>query len=192
LSQAAFARSFREIPGDELRGFFFRGIPLKYVATPLSALGSKISGGRYNAAGAFEVYYLAPNPEVALRETRAIDTGGAPKRIAPLTLFSVDVELQCVVDLTKEETLRALDVKAAQLVVDWRGVLLNGQTPVTHEIGAAARAAGVEALAYPSVRAPGAANLAVIVDLLRRGSRLRINPPDGFEPGVATEVTGTR
>jgi RES domain-containing protein len=192
LSQAAFARSFREIPGDELRGFFFRGIPLKYVATPLSALGSKISGGRYNAAGTFEVYYLAPNPEVALRETRAIDADSAPKRIAPLTLFSIDVELQSVVDLTKEETLRALDVKAAQLVVEWRVAVLNGQTPITHDIGAAARLANVEALIYPSARAPGAANLAVILGRLRRGSRLRINPPDGFEPGVATEVIGTR
>jgi hypothetical protein len=125
-------------------------------------------------------------------ETRVIRFSSAPKRITPLTLFSVDVELQHVVDLTKDETLRALGVRPAKLTVDWRAVVLTGQTPITHDIGAAARAAGVEALVYPSARAPGAANLAVIVDRLRRGSRLRINPPDGFGPGVATEVTGTR
>jgi hypothetical protein len=42
------------IPGAPLRGFFFRAIRLKYVTAPLSALGSKFDGGRYNAAGAFE------------------------------------------------------------------------------------------------------------------------------------------
>jgi RES domain-containing protein len=192
LSQAAFDRAFHEIPGEELRGFFFRGIPLKYVATPLSALGSKIGGGRYNAAGAFEVYYLAPNPEVALRETRAIGRSGAPKRIAPLALSSVDCELQHVVDLTKNETLRALRVTTDELTDDWRAIVLEGKTPATHDIGAAARAAGVEGLIYPSARLSGASNLAVIVDRLRRDSRLRINPPDGFGPGVAIEVAGKR
>jgi RES domain-containing protein len=192
LSQAAFTRAFREIPGAALRGFFFRGIPLKYVATPLSALGSKVSGGRYNATGAFEVYYLAPNPEMALRETRATGPSGAPKRIAPVTLFSVDTELQHVVDLTKDKALRALGVTADKLTGDWRAIVLDEKVPVTHDIGAAARAADVEALIYPSARAPGAANLAVIVDRLRRGSGLRINPPDGFGAGVATEVTGIR
>jgi RES domain-containing protein len=192
LSLAAFTRAFREIPGDQLRGFFFRGIPLKYVATPLSALGSKLSGGRYNAAGAFEVHYLAPNPEVALRETRAIASRSMPRRIAPLTLFSVDVELQHVVDLTNDGVLQALRLAATSLTTDWRAMVLNGQTPITHDIGAAARAVGVEALIYPSARVPGAADLAVIIDRLRRGSRLRINPPDGFGPGVAIEVNGTR
>jgi RES domain-containing protein len=190
LSQAAFTRAFREIPGELLRGFFFRGIPLKYVATPLSALGSKLSGGRYNAASAFEVYYLAPNPEVALRETRATASDSPPRRIAPLTLFSVDVELQQIVHLTKDEIRRALGVTSADLTTDWHAIVLHGQTPITHGIGAAARAAGFEALIYPSARAPGAANLAVIVERLRVGSKLSINPPDGFEPGVATEVIG--
>jgi RES domain-containing protein len=192
LSQTAFARAFREIPGDELRGFFFRGVPLKYVATPLSALGSKISGGRYNAANAFEVYYLAPNPKVALHETRAIRPRDAPKRIAPLVLFSVDCELQYVVDLTRDETLHALRVTTRDLTDEWRATVLEGKIPVTHDIGGAARTAAVEALIYPSARLPGASNLAVIVDRLRRDSRLRINPPDGFNRDVATEITGKR
>jgi hypothetical protein len=35
-------------------------------------------------------------------------------------------------------------------------------------------------LRYPSARAPGTANLAIIVDRLQRESVLRINPSDGF------------
>lgn len=189
---AAFTRSFREIPGAALRGFFFRGIPLKYVATPLSALGSRVGGGRYNAAGSFDVYYLAPNPDVALHETRSIDASGAPKRIAPLALFSVDVELQHVVDLTRDETLRILGMASADLTREWRALVLAGETPTTHTIGAAARAAGVEALVYPSARVPGAANLAIIVDRLRRGSTVRVNPTEGFDAEATIEIVGTR
>jgi RES domain-containing protein len=74
---------FSKIPELKLQGPFFRGIPLRYVATPLSALGSKISGGRYNAIGAFEVFYLAPTPAVALSEVTAVASGAAPIRIAP-------------------------------------------------------------------------------------------------------------
>jgi hypothetical protein len=107
-------------------------------------------------------------------------------------LFSVDCELRHVVDLTRDETLRTIRVTADDLTDDWRAIVLEGKVPITHDIGAAARAAGVEALIYPSARLSGASNLAVIVDRLRRGSRLRINPPDGFDPGVATEIAGKR
>jgi hypothetical protein len=100
--------------------------------------------------------------------------------------------LQHVVDLTKSETLRMLDVAATELTTEWRAHLLAGETPITHEIGAAARAAGIEALMYPSARVSGSANLAVIVDRLRRGSRLRINPAEGFDPRATIEITGSR
>ncbi len=184
--------AFQTIPGAPLRGFFFRAIRLKYVTAPLSALGSTINGGRYNAAGAFEVYYLAPNAAVALRETQAVDPSGVPKRIMPLTLFTIDVELQRVVNLADDGTLGVLGLAADELTTEWRAAVLAGTTPITHAIGDAARTAEVEALIYPSARVRGANNLAVIVDRLRRGSRLRINPAEGFGPGTTIEVSGTR
>jgi RES domain-containing protein len=106
------------------------------------------------------------------------------------TLFSVDVELQHVVDLTKDETLRLFGVTADELTEDWRAIVLDEKIPITHAIGAAAREAGVEALVYPSARLSGASNLAVIVDRLRCGARLRINPPDGFAPPLQLRSLG--
>jgi RES domain-containing protein len=122
------------------------------VTAPLSALGSKINGGRYNAAGAFEVYYLAPNAEVALRETQAVDPSSVPKRIMPLTLFTIDVELQRVVDLADDGTLGVLGVTADELTTEWRAAVFAGTTPITHAIGEAARTAEVDALIYPCAR----------------------------------------
>jgi RES domain-containing protein len=40
--------------------------------TPLSAIGSRVRGGRYNRKGAFEAFYLANTQETALYETEAI------------------------------------------------------------------------------------------------------------------------
>lgn len=117
-SRAAFTHALQTIPGAPLRGFFFRAIRLKYIGVPLSALGSKINGGRYNAAGTFEVYYLAPNVDVTMHETQAVDPSGVPKRIAPLTVFTIDVELQHIVDLTSNATLSALSVTAADLTTE--------------------------------------------------------------------------
>lgn len=191
MTRAALTRALQTVPGARLRGFFFRAIRLKFVATPLSALGS-LNGGRYNAAGSFEVYYLAPNADVALCETQAVDPSGVAKRIIPLALFTIDVDLQHVVDLTTKAALRALNVSAPELTTEWRAVTLGGRTPITHEIGAAARKAEIEALLYPSARVDGAANLAVIVDRLRRGSTLSINPAEGFGSGTTIEVNGTR
>ena len=145
----------RAIPGAGLRGFFFRAIRLKYIATPLSALGSKLNGGRYNAPGSFEVFYLAPNAEVALRETQAVDPSGVPKRITPLTLFTIDVELQYIVDLTNDAALRALNLSAASITHEWRAAASAGTTPITHEIGTSARRADVEALLYRGARRGG-------------------------------------
>ena len=158
----------------------------------LSALGSKLNGGPYNAPGSCEVYYIAPNAEVALRETQAVDPSGVPKRITPLTLFTIDVELQYIVDLTNDAALRALNLSAASITHEWRAAASAGTTPITHEIGTSARRADVEALLYPSARVRGAANLAVIVDRLRVGSTLRINPAEGFGPGTPIVVHGTR
>jgi RES domain-containing protein len=121
-----------------------------------------------------------------------VEPNGAPKRIIPLALFTVDVDLQHVVDLTTDAALRALNVSVAQLTAEWRVVTLAGKRPITHDIGAAAREAEFEALLYPSARVDGATNLAIIVDRLRRGSTLSINPAEGFVPGTTIEVNGTR
>lgn len=186
--RAFFKAAFIRIPGAPLGGCFVRGIRLIYISEPLSALGSIQTGGRYNAPGAFEVHYLAPNTDVVLRET---GTSGV-KRIAPRAMFSIDVELAHVVDLGHSDVSTALNVSRADLLIDWRDELLKGRTPITHEIGAAARDAGVEALLVPSARVPGEMNLAVIADRLRVGSLVRINPAEGFPSSAEIEIRGRR
>ena len=60
-----------------LMGTAFRAVNLRYVETPLSAVGSILTGGRYNPKGAFEVLYLAENATTTLLEVQfAASSGG--------------------------------------------------------------------------------------------------------------------
>jgi len=76
--------------------------------------------GRLTERLVVEVHYLAPNAEVAFHETQAVDPGGIRKPIIPVTLFTIDEELQYVVDLTNDAALRAFNVSAAGLTGEWR------------------------------------------------------------------------
>jgi RES domain-containing protein len=190
MRRADFTDKFMGIPGAPLRGFFFRVVPLAYIATPLSALGS-LGGGRYNAAATFQIYYVTEKPDVTLYETRIIDAALPPHPVRPTILFTVEANLQHVVDLTDAATCAALGVTTAELLVNWKEELLAGNVPITQDVGAGAREADIEALIVPSARVDGAKNLAIIVDRLRAGSSLKIDPKDGFADD-AILITGTR
>lgn len=184
--------AFRTIPGAPLRGSFFRAIPLEHRTTPLSAIGSIKRGGRYNPANEFEAYYLAESPETTLDELRVVAPNIAPTRMKPIVTFAVDVALQHTVDLTGSKAKTTLHVMESDLLVEWRALVARGDIPTTHEIGIAARRADVEALRVPSARLSGAANLVVLVDRLRLGSSITIEPSTGFESGTQVKIEGRR
>jgi len=182
------------IPAAPLRGSFFRGLPLAHVATPLSTIGSMRRGGRYNAKGTFEMFYLADRPDNSLREVGMLtDDGDAPIAVPspPFVICTIDVVLQRVLDLRDDDTRRKLDVSLDDLVSAWRLIVARGHVPMTHTLGAAARDAEIEALLVPSGKYPGSSNLAVIRDRLRAGSSFSIHKADGFPAGAETTVHGT-
>jgi RES domain-containing protein len=190
MARADLISGFKTIPGVSLRGSFFRAIPLVHISSPLSAVGSLARGGRYNAAGGFEAFYIARSPDTTLYELQVISPRSAPTRTKPLITFTIEVDLQAVVDLTSRANVHALGLTPADLIVEWKAVLIAGGVPITHDIGSAARDAGVEAIIVPSARQPGATNLVIFPDRLRHGSSVRIDPPDGFPPGTRLVISG--
>lgn len=193
--EAQLRRVFATL-GQPARGSFFRLVKLKYQHPPLSAIGSKDIGGRYNAAKEFEILYAADGAPTALHETnivvRAPDGSQVTVVSAPYILFSVSYQLQAVVDLTVPQTQRDLGIALDELLVDWRPLVKRGETPLTHRIGRAARGAGAEALIVPSAKSPGTANIAIIIDQLLIGSSYEIAHPEGFRAGTPTQVHGIK
>ena len=192
-------RRFREVfetLGQPARGSFLRAIRLKYRNEPLSAAGSIKTGGRYNPKGAFEVLYMAHQGDTVLREIRLVqdDASGAIVTIPtpPYILMTVHYEVSFAVDLCDSDVQTRLGITPDFLVQHWEIDDLKGKVPITHDLGRAARAAGIEALIVPSARHPGYQNIAIIKDQLLTTSFVRIHQPDGFDPGVETETRGTK
>jgi RES domain-containing protein len=168
-------------------------IPLEFVGTPLSAIGSIASGGRYNTRSDFEALYLADRPDNSLREVRMLrDDAGFPIAVpaAPRIIFTVDVRLQRVVDLTDDSVCALFGVSFDELIAPWRLIVALGRVPTTHALGAAARNVGVEALIVPSAQHPGSRNLVVMPDRLLLGSSVRIHRPRGFAADVGVTIEG--
>ncbi len=138
--------------------------------------------------------YFADRPDNSLREIGMLtDDDGAPIAVPSpsFIICTVDVLLQHAIDLRDADTRRKLGVSLDELVSAWRLIVAQGNVPVTHALGAAARVAEIEALLVPSAKYPGSSNLAVIRDRLREGSKFSIYKADGFPAGTETAIRGT-
>lgn len=159
-----------------LAGTAFRAVNLRHVETPLSAVGSVLTGGRYNAKGTFEALYLAENPTTTLLEVQfAASSGGrfVAQPHDPYVVFSVAFRLQRLVDLHDPRNLAQLGLSPTDLQRPWRLKQARGEPVLTQKIGRALFDLGHEGLNYPSAT-DGTANLAVFPDNLRPGSALEI------------------
>ena len=192
------AQQLIETLGKPHRGSFFRNVALEYQETPLDAIGSCKTGGRYNKKGAFEILYAAADLETALLETgavlRAPDGTLISVRRQPIVTITIDIELQNVVDLRDAAIRTQLGLSEGDLYVPWRDLVADGKSPVTQRIGNIARAAAIEALVVPSDKNRGKANLAIIDsdNNLLVGSTVDIYDPKGFHAAVSTTIKGKK
>jgi RES domain-containing protein len=175
ISPRRLERLLSSLAGSAQRGTFFRSIDLQWLlqGTPLSAIGSRIRGGRYNRKGAFEAFYIANTQETALYETEAIfKVAGVVVgvRQPPRVMLSLEYNLHDIVDLREPTALATLGITIDDLKRPWKLAQAEDRRVFTQRIGAAARAVDVEALLVPSARAEAGTNLVVFPDRLRKGS----------------------
>lgn len=123
-----FTSSLKKVEGVSLRAPFFRSLDLAFVQDPLSALGAKKHGGRYNQKGLFEVLYLAPDPETAVKEARKSFSPYLPQT----TVITAEVRLQKVVDLQMEGVIKALGIRRENLFLSW---ILAEKETYTQKLG---------------------------------------------------------
>lgn len=158
-------------------GTAFRAVNLRYLDTPLSAIGSIKAGGRYNLKGAFEILYLAENATTTLLEVEfSASSGGRFKAQPkdPYVVFSVQFKLQQVVDLHKPDDVERLELTTRDLIQSWRLKQARGEDVLTHKIGKKLFELGHEGFRYPSAT-DGTVNLAVFPENLRAESYLEIS-----------------
>jgi RES domain-containing protein len=143
----------------------------------LAGVGSRMTGGRWNAPESFNAVYGCLEPETAMAEALANYRGyGIPVSEAmPLVFVAVTVELQAVLDLTDRESQRILGVTARTMrSTPWRTLQEQGQEAVTQALGRIAWEQRLEGVLVPSSRVAGAVNVVLFPGRRREGSLWRI------------------
>lgn len=176
-----FTAGLKKMDGIPVHAPFFRSLDLSFIHDPLSSLGAKKHGGRYNQKGLFEVLYLAPDPETALKEGRKSFSSYLP----PTAVITAEVQLQKVVDLQNEGVLKELGIRSENLFMSWA---LAEKETYTQKLGRLIYESKLfEAIRYPSPKVAGKYNLAVLSDCLLKGSRVVVYDPD---QKIKTELFG--
>jgi RES domain-containing protein len=159
-----------------IKATYFRFIGLQYLQSPLSAIGSILFGGRYNLKNSFETLYLAPSPEIAIKES----VRGFSVKFPPKIVMSIEVNVQNVIDLGDSEILEKLKLDSKELSCAWRKVQnLDNEEAYTQKIGRAVFSCGhFEAIRYPSALVKKQHNLAVFPERLLKESVIKIYDPD--------------
>ncbi|WP_158793801.1 RES family NAD+ phosphorylase [Granulicella sp. L60] len=175
-------RALENAPVQPFSGFVYRIIAERHRDSPLSAIGSVRSGGRYNAPNSFPVLYCADSQMTALLEVEALFTTadgqlkGAPRD--PDLVLSLRCELARVLDLTDESFLRELGTTSDELVnLTPSRFILNarGEETPTQTLGSACSFCG----SISAVKVPSAANndgycLNILPDSLLVGEHVTI------------------
>jgi RES domain-containing protein len=169
-------RILETFPGISIKQPYYRVMGIRYLRNPLSALGSKIAGGRYNYIGEFEVLYVAPDARTAVQEILK----NINFRFSPKSIITIDVEVQKVVDLEDNKVIDALGIEVDKLFLPWRKIQdIDQEKAYTQILGELIyNSKQFEGIRYPSVKVEGKYNLAIFPDRLKRGSNMKVYDPD--------------
>lgn len=162
------------LPGVTIRKSFYRFVSIEHMSDLMGSVGS-LRGGRYNLKKAFEVLYMAPDPETAIAETIKPHNF----RFPPKMIITIDVKLQHVLDLGNKHTLEDLGINTDQLFCAWR--IPTNKEAYTQTLGRLVyESYKFEGIRYPSVVEKGKSkyNLAVFPGRLKKGSNIKVYDPE--------------
>jgi RES domain-containing protein len=168
LPRRALAESLQTIPLGRFRGSLVRAVHAgtlygfrhgpTYEPRPLFDLGPARAGARFTPPRGAPALYLATDVDTSLREllqapaeTR-LELLPAAKAIV---VFTANVRVDAVLDLTRDETLSAIGTTRAELAGPWR-YRRDRRTPPTHVLGRAVADSGrIQAVRFASTKGGG-------------------------------------
>jgi RES domain-containing protein len=132
---------------------------------PLSGVGARVHGGRWNPPDSFATLYLALERETAIAEFHRLAARQLrmPEDFLPRRLYRYEVALTAVLDLRQPDARDVVELSDAELQDD--------DATACRAIGDAAQYSGLEGILAPSATRVGTV-LAVFFDRLRADSYL--------------------
>ncbi|MBN9538059.1 MAG: hypothetical protein BGN99_23680 [Alphaproteobacteria bacterium 65-37] len=161
-------------------GTCYRAHDPRWAFSPLSGDGAKVHGGRFNPKG-MPALYLA-----LTLEGMFIEMGhGLARRFEPLTVCTYDVDVDDIVDLTKDEGRSANRVTLDDLACAWAADVANKREPASWQLARRQIADGSAGLLVPSF-AVGARTDMLNLVLWKWGAnlprRVEVHDPSGRLP----------
>lgn len=159
------------------RGVVYRATHPDYEDLGRTAEVGKNHPGRFNPLGTGAVY-VALERETAIAELRrrAERLGRPLGSFAPRAIFTLDVVLRQVLDLTDADVRTAWDLTLADLRTE-------DDYQRCHEVARVAQREGYEAIRYPSATGSGV-NLAIFHDRLHAGSSVIVRASEMIDLGT--------
>ena len=148
-----------------------------YEPRPLYDLGPASRGGRFTPKGGAPALYLADDLAISLHDYLGIDAHARLRPGTPaIVLFTVQVRLSAVLDLTEPAVRAALQTTLAELRAPWRFRRARSRPP-THTLGAAVHRAGhIQAICFPSTKGKGTC-VCVLTESVTAPDFVRIHDP---------------
>lgn len=161
-------------------GTCYRAHDPRWAFSPLSGDGAKVHGGRFNPKG-MPALYLA-----LTLEGMFIEMGhGLARRFEPLTVCTYDVDVDDIVDLTKDDGRSANRVTLDDLACAWAADVANKREPASWQLARRLIADGSAGLLVPSF-ADGARTDMLNLVLWKWGAnlprRVEVHDPSGRLP----------
>ncbi len=161
-------KSLSSSPTREVEKNWFRAVTYDYSKIPLSFEGSLKSHARFNRAGQPTIY-LAENYDTALKEVRF------PKNLIAQTIFSVNIKLQRILNLSETENLyKNFLISKPYFRGPWNQFLNIGLEYYTHYLSDHLRSLPIEGFLFESNANPENKCLCLFPEKLIRGSVLKV------------------
>lgn len=171
-SPKAIKESLNFIQGTAIKRSFYRFIGIEYLKDLLGTIGA-LKGGRYNLKNAFEVLYMAPDPETAIAET----TKSHNFRFPPKMIVTIDINVQHILDIEDKQTINLLGIDPEKLFCAWR--IPSNKESYTQILGYLIyESKKFEGIRYPSAVVKDKYNIAIFPDRLKKGSEVKVYDPD--------------
>ena len=161
----------------------------RWMARPyrLTGAGALLAGARWNVKGLMPAVYASTDPATLSAEiqSKGLRYGWSSADYHPQLMVGMHWQLQAVLDLTSEATLKTLRVTRRQLTsVDWSAGQNDGREPVTQAIARAAFEHLAEGLIVPSARRPGGVNIVYFPSHRRDGTVIQTINPEALPPDM--------
>ena len=185
------------IPVKAFSGVFYRAVTLEalygfhhsppYPAIrPLYNLGAPATGARYTPRNGMPSLYLAESTDTAIAEVNQIFATlrrlqlPTSVPISPCVLFSVNVSLKQVLDLSDPQIQVTLQTDLGELLAPWREAQPSATLPATQRLGRESFDSGrIQALRYPSAQEANRHCYVIFTDRLGETDFVEVYDPDG-------------